>query len=59
MPFQDMLLQCQLNIISMIVSTLNVEHIVKVCKSTHTKKGQVCDVNKLLDARFIYPIETT
>jgi len=34
----------------MIVSTLNVEHIVKVlnillrcCKSTHTKRGQICD----------------
>jgi len=30
MSFQDMLLQGHLNIISMIVSTLNVEHIVKV-----------------------------
>jgi hypothetical protein len=30
MPFQDMLLQYHFNIISMIVSTLNIEHIVKV-----------------------------
>jgi hypothetical protein len=41
MSFQDMLLQCHFNIISMIVSTLNI--LLRCCKNTHTKKGQVCD----------------
>jgi len=39
MSFQDMLLQCHLNIISMIISTLNVEHIVKVLEKHSYKEG--------------------
>jgi hypothetical protein len=43
MPYQDMLLQCHLNIILMIISTLNDEHILRCCKSIRTERGQVCD----------------